>query len=73
MVLGLAVLKYITLVSSSVEVVVVIYSLVEKFEEVTDSLCVGQTVNSDERVILFLKMADGYQSVHRLKNKKINK
>lgn len=37
--------------------------LVEKFVEVKDSLCVGQSVGSDERIILFLKMANGYRLV----------
>ena len=35
--------------------------LVEKFEEIADSLCVGQQTDEDERVILFLKMASGYR------------
>lgn len=35
--------------------------LVEKFDEVADSVCVGQSTGSDERVVLFLKMADGYR------------
>ena len=37
-----------------------IYNLVEPFEEIADSLCVGQrTPDGEERVILFLKMASG--------------
>ena len=37
-------------------------SLVEKLDEIADSLCVGQKINDgqDERVILFLKMARGH-------------
>ena len=36
-----------------------IYNLVEPFEQIADSLCVGQrTPDGEERVILFLKMAD---------------
>ena len=35
--------------------------LVEKFEEIADSLCVGQQTDEDERVVLFLKMASGYR------------
>ena len=35
--------------------------LVEKFEEIVDSLCVGQQTDEDERVVLFLKMASGYR------------
>lgn len=39
----------------------VIY-IVDKFSEVGDSLCVGQRINMDEeRVILFLKMSNGYK------------
>uniref|UniRef100_A0A1X7VJ56 Acetoacetyl-CoA synthetase n=1 Tax=Amphimedon queenslandica TaxID=400682 RepID=A0A1X7VJ56_AMPQE len=37
-----------------------IYNITEKFDEVKDSLCVGQLVGSDERVILFIKMNPGY-------------
>jgi len=38
-----------------------IYNIVEEFHEVSDSLCVGQRTpdRSEERVILFLKMAEG--------------
>ena len=38
-----------------------IYNIVEPFDEVEDSLCVGQrTPEGEERVILFLKMAAGF-------------
>ncbi len=39
-----------------------IYNLVEPFKEIADSLCVGQRspVDGEERVILFLKMAAGF-------------
>lgn len=37
-----------------------IYNIVEKFEEVEDSLCVGQPIDEGERVILFLKIANGF-------------
>jgi len=37
-----------------------IYNIVERFEEVEDSLCVGQLTNEGERVVLFLKMANGF-------------
>lgn len=41
--------------------------LVEKFIEVTDSLCVAQRLpGGDERVVLFLKMADGYECDEKL-------
>jgi acetoacetyl-CoA synthetase len=38
-----------------------IYRLVEQLEEVEDSVVVGQNWKNDVRVILFLKMAPGYQ------------
>ena len=38
-----------------------IYNLVEPFDQIADSLCVGQrTPDGEERVILFLKMAEGF-------------
>lgn len=37
-----------------------IYNIVEDFPEIEDSLCIGQMVGSDERVILFLMMAKGH-------------
>ena len=38
-----------------------IYNIVNptNFEEIVDSLCVGQETKKGERVVLFLKMADG--------------
>ena len=40
-----------------------VYNIVEPFDEVADSLCVGQRspVDGEERVILFLKMAEGLE------------
>eukprot|EP00123_Amoebidium_parasiticum_P001465 comp12567_c0_seq1/m.7565 comp12567_c0_seq1/g.7565 ORF comp12567_c0_seq1/g.7565 comp12567_c0_seq1/m.7565 type:complete len:678 (-) comp12567_c0_seq1:825-2858(-) len=40
-----------------------IYNIIEKFEQIEDSLCVGQVFgNSDEeRVVLFLKMREGHE------------
>jgi len=39
-----------------------IYNIVEPFEEIADSLCVGQRCpDGEERVILFLKLAQGFQ------------
>lgn len=35
--------------------------IVERFDEVEDSLCVGQPTNEGERVVLFLKMVNGYR------------
>ena len=34
---------------------------VEQFAEIEDSLCVGQTLGADERVVLFLKLSPGQQ------------
>ena len=31
----------------------------DRFSEVSDSVCVGQPVDVDEKVILFLKMING--------------
>jgi acetoacetyl-CoA synthetase len=36
-----------------------IYNIVETFAEVADSLAIGQTWKSDQRIILFLKIASG--------------
>ncbi|KAJ7377297.1 hypothetical protein OS493_030109 [Desmophyllum pertusum] len=36
-----------------------IYNIVERFEDVEDSLCVGQQTKEGERVVLFLKMSNG--------------
>ncbi|KAK3750651.1 hypothetical protein QZH41_012831, partial [Actinostola sp. cb2023] len=36
-----------------------IYNIVERFDEVEDSLCVGQQTKDDERVVLFLKLVNG--------------
>jgi len=39
-----------------------IYNIVEHFSEIADSLCVGQrTPDGEERVILFLKMAENFE------------
>merc|ERR1719219_1890484 len=39
-----------------------IYNIVEHFPEIGDSLCVGQrTPDGEERVILFLKMAENFE------------
>ena len=37
-----------------------IYRVVEKFPEVEDSLVIGQKWEEDERVILFIKLAQGF-------------
>jgi len=46
-----------------------IYRPVEMLEEVEDSLVVGQSWNSDIRVILFVKLAPGYELTDELKEK----
>lgn len=37
-----------------------IYRVVENLEEIADSVVIGQKVDDDERVVLFVKMADGF-------------
>lgn len=46
-----------------------IYRLVEGMEEIEDSLVVGQNWKGDVRVILFVKMAEGYNLTDDLKKK----
>ena len=46
-----------------------IYRQVEGLEEVADSLVIGQDWKDDVRVILFLKMAEGYELTEELKDK----
>ncbi|MFP5330958.1 MAG: acetoacetate--CoA ligase [Acidimicrobiia bacterium] len=38
-----------------------IYRVVEQFDEVLEAVAVAQRVGSDTRVVLFLRMADGYE------------
>ena len=38
-----------------------IYNVVEKFEEIADSMVVGQDWKSDQRIILFIKLAPKFQ------------
>ena len=45
-----------------------IYSIVEKFPEIADSLVVGQQWNGDERVVLFIKFMDGTEFTDDLMN-----
>jgi len=49
-----------------------IYREVEKLEEVADSLAIGQNWKGDQRIILFVKLADGFSLTEELKIK-INK
>ncbi|MBI2486595.1 MAG: acetoacetate--CoA ligase [Deltaproteobacteria bacterium] len=46
-----------------------IYRQVETFREVSDSIVVGQKWNDDERIILFVKLADGEELTQELQNK----
>jgi len=46
-----------------------IYNVVERFEEIADSMTVGQDWKGDQRVILFVKLASGFQLTEDLKNK----
>ena len=49
-----------------------IYNIVEPFEEISDSLCVGQkTPDGEERVILFLKMADSHEEINTFTNTRL--
>jgi acetoacetyl-CoA synthetase len=38
-----------------------IYNVMDSFPSVADSLCVGQKLKDDERVVLFVKMAAGQE------------
>jgi len=46
-----------------------IYNEVEKLEEIADSLAIGQEWQGDQRVILFVKLAEGHHLTESLKNK----
>jgi acetoacetyl-CoA synthetase len=46
-----------------------IYRQVEQMEEVEDSVVVGQNWKNDVRVILFVKMAKGFELTEKIKNK----
>jgi acetoacetyl-CoA synthetase len=46
-----------------------IYNQVEKIEGIADSLAIGQNWQGDQRLILFVKLASGYQLTDVLKNK----
>ncbi len=43
-----------------------IYNQVEKLEEIADSLAIGQKWKDDQRIILFVKLAEGYQLTDEL-------
>jgi len=46
-----------------------VYNVVERFEEIADSMVVGQEWKGDQRIILFVKLAQGFQLTEDLKNK----
>lgn len=46
-----------------------IYNQVEKLREIADSLAVGQDWKGDQRVVLFVKLAEGYALTDELKNR----
>jgi len=46
-----------------------IYNQVEKLKEIADSLAIGQSWAGDQRIILFVKLAGGYQLNDELKSK----
>ena len=46
-----------------------IYSVVEKFPEIADSVVVGQNWKGDQRLILFVQLASGQRLTEDLKSK----
>ncbi len=46
-----------------------IYTQLEKLEEIVDSLAVGQNWHDDQRVVLFVKLAEGHSLTDELKDK----
>jgi len=46
-----------------------IYNVVERFNEIADSMVVGQDWKGDQRIILFVKLTQGFQLTEDLKNK----
>ena len=46
-----------------------IYNIVEALPEVSDSLAIGQNWKNDQRIILFLKLAPGFELTNELKLK----
>ena len=46
-----------------------IYDQVEKLEEIADSLAIGQEWQGDQRIILFVKLAAGYNLTDEVKDK----
>lgn len=46
-----------------------IYNIVERFDEIADSVVAGQVSLGEERIILFVKLAKGYRLTDDLKNR----
>ena len=46
-----------------------IYNIVEKMQEVADSVAIGQAWQDDQRIILFVKVAEGFGLTEELKGK----
>ena len=46
-----------------------IYNQVEKLDEIADSLTIGQEWRGDQRIILFVRLAEGYELTDELKDK----
>jgi acetoacetyl-CoA synthetase len=46
-----------------------IYNQVDKLEDIVDSLAIGQEWKGDQRVILFVRLTEGYALTDELKNK----
>ena len=46
-----------------------IYSVVEKFEEIKESIVIGQSWNNDIRIILFIVLNQGYKLNDEIKDK----
>jgi len=46
-----------------------IYNVVEQLEEIADSVAIGQRWQDDQRVLLFLKLAEGFSLTEELKSK----
>jgi acetoacetyl-CoA synthetase len=46
-----------------------IYTVIEKFPEIADSLVVGQDWKGDQRIILFVKLAKSYKLTEKLNHK----
>jgi len=46
-----------------------IYNLVEKFDEIQESIVIGQSWNNDIRIILFVVLNEGYELTDKIKEK----